>query len=257
MGFDSYSPQSELMHCSKHSHVYLTREILSQQVRSRNSQIVLVAALATLGACAPLAEVREINPRLGAQHGKLPQLQRAEQAIGEGQKLQRSDPERAIGFYLSGLETSDTALRKDPRNPLALRDYDFALSRVFSVIRDAHLDPWTRPLHVPAPNRGEHLLTHRAIANRLWRPQDYELIPADELDVRGKFVVPRLTRDGAGAALVAVRREQAPQIPLRFAPPRVYTAATAVARFAERKCEIQFIDPLASETVSISGRTLH
>ena len=38
------------------------------------------------------------------------------------------------------------------------------------------------------------------------------LIPADELDVRGKFVdVPRVTREGAGAALVAVRSEQAPQ----------------------------------------------
>ena len=89
---------------------------------------------------------------------------------------------------------------------MALRDYNFALSRVFSVIRDAHLDPWTRPLHVPAPNGGEYLLTHRAIANRLWRPQDFDLIPADELDVRGKFVVPRVTREGAGAALVAVRR---------------------------------------------------
>ena len=100
------------------------------------------------------------------------------------------------------------------------------------------------------------MLTHRAIANRLWRPQDYELIPADELDVRGKFVVPRLTREGAGAALVAVRSEQAPQVPMRFAPPRVYTAVTAVARFTGRKCEIEFIDPLATETVNVSGRSL-
>src|SRR4029077_11998544 len=127
--------------------------------------------------------------------------------------------------------------------------------RVFSATRHAHLDPWTRPLHVPAPN-GEHLLTHRAISNPLWRPQDDELISADELDVRGTFVVPRVTREGAGAALVAVRNEQAPQIPLRFAPPRVYTAVTAAARFTGRKCEIEFIDPLATETVNVSGRSL-
>ena len=209
-----------------------------------------------LGACAPLAQVREVNPRLGAQRGSPPELQRAEHAITEGQKLQRIDPHRASGFYLGGLEATGIAIQKDPRNPLALRDYNFALSRVFSLIRDAPFDPWTRPLIVPAPSGGEYLLTHRAIANRLWRPQDYELIPADELDVRGKFVVPRLTREGAGAALVAVRRERAPQIPLRFAPPRVYTAVSALARFTERKCEIQFIDPLATETVSISDRTL-
>jgi pimeloyl-ACP methyl ester carboxylesterase len=137
-----------------------------------------------------------------------------------------------------------------------LRDYDFALSRVFSATRDAHLNPWTCPLHVPAPNGGEYLLTNRANAKRLWQPQDYELIPADELNVRGRFVVPRVTREGAGAALVAVRSEQARQISMRFAPPRVYTAVTAVARFTGRKCEIEFIDPLATETVNLGGRIL-
>jgi pimeloyl-ACP methyl ester carboxylesterase len=224
-------------------------------MRSTQTSILLGALLA-LSACAPLAQVREIKPRLGAQHGTLPQLRHAELAIAEGDNLQRADPTRAIGFYLSGVESATSELRKDPNDRIALRDYNFALSRVFSVIHDAHLDPWTRPLHIPAPNRGQYLLTNRAIANRLWRPQDYELIPADELDVRGKFVVPRVIREGAGAALVAVRSEQAPQIPVPFAPPRVYTAVTAVARFTGRKCEIEFIDPLATETVNISGRNL-
>ena len=217
---------------------------------------LLVAAVATLSACAPLAQVREVNPRLGAQHGALPQLQLAEQAITGAEQLQWTNPNRAIGFYLSGVESATRELRKNPKDRIALRDYNFALSRVFSVIRDAPFEPWTRPLNVPAPSGGEYLLTHRAIANRLWRPQDYELIPADELDVRGKFVVPRLTREGAGAALIAVRTPQAPEIRQRFIPPRIYLAVTAVAHFARRKCEIEFIDPLATETVNISGRTL-
>jgi pimeloyl-ACP methyl ester carboxylesterase len=55
---------------------------------------------------------------------------------------------------------------------------------------------------------------------------------------------------------VAVRSEQAPQVPLRFAPPRVYTAVTAVALFTGRKCEIEFMDPLAAETVNFVDRTL-
>jgi pimeloyl-ACP methyl ester carboxylesterase len=235
---------------------YFARKTLSQQVRSRKGDIVLVAALATFVGCAPLAEVRETNPRLGAQHGTVPQLQRAEQQIANGQELKRRDPDRAVGFYLASIESATSELRNDPKDRIALRDYNFALSRVFSATRDAHLDPWTRPLHVPAPNGGEYLLTNRAVANRLWRPQDYELIPADELDVRGKFVVPRVTREGAGAALVAVRNEEAPQIPLRFAPPRVYTAVTGVARFTGRECEIELNDPLATETVNLAGCTL-
>jgi pimeloyl-ACP methyl ester carboxylesterase len=226
------------------------------RIRSTQTPILVLGALLALSACAPLAHVREIRPRLGAQHGTLPQLRHAEQAIAEGDNLQRADPTRAIGFYLSGVESATRELRRNLNDRMALRDYDFALSRVFSVIHDAHLDPWTRRLHVPAPNGGQYLLTNRAIANRLWRPQDYELIPADELDVRGTFVVPRVTREGAGAALVAVRSEQAPQVPLRFAPPRVYTAVTAIALFSGRKCEIEFMDPLATETVNFVDRTL-
>jgi pimeloyl-ACP methyl ester carboxylesterase len=225
------------------------------QWMARIKNHIVVAALTTLAACAPLAQVHKVTPSLGAPHGTLPHLQRAERAIVDAENIKHTDPKKGIGLYLSGVESATTELRKNPKDRIALRDYNFALSRVFSVIRDAHLDPWTHPLHIPAPN-GEDLLGHRAIADRLWRPQDYDLIPTDELDVCGTFVVPRLTRDGAGAALVAVRSEQAPQIPMRFAPPRVYTAVTAVAQFVGRKCEIQFIDPLASETVSISGRAL-
>jgi len=217
--------------------------------------LIVVAAVATFAACAPLAQVQHVNPSLGTPHGILPDLQRAERAIADAENTKHTDPKTGIGLYLSGVESATRELRKNPTDHIALRDYNFALSRVFSVIRDAHLDPWTRPLQVPAPN-GEDSLGYRAVADRLWRPQDYNLIPADELDVRGKFVVPRLTRDGAGAALVAVRSDQAPQIPVRFAPPRVYTAVTAVAQFAGPKCEIQFIDPLAIETVNISGRVL-
>ena len=176
--------------------------------------VVLVGALATLVGCAPLAEVREINPRLGAQHGTPPQLQRAEQQIANGQEVKRTAPNKAIGSYLAGLQLATSELRNSPKDRIALRDYNFALSRVFSTIRDAHLDPWTHSLHIPVKDGGEYRLTNRAIANRLWQPQDYELIPADELDVRGKFVVPRVTREGAGAALVAVRSEQAPHVPV-------------------------------------------
>jgi len=82
------------------------------------------------------------------------------------------------------------------------------------------------------------------------------LIPADELKVRGQFVVPRVTRTGAGASLVAVRNEQAPEARQRFIAGRVYVAVTAVAHFKGRRCEIEFMDPLAVETANVSGRTL-
>ena len=60
---------------------------MTSRIKRNQALVLLVAALATLGACAPLAEVREVNPRLGAQHGTPPQLQRAEQPIADAEQL--------------------------------------------------------------------------------------------------------------------------------------------------------------------------
>jgi pimeloyl-ACP methyl ester carboxylesterase len=237
----------------------MSRIKLSHQfalIKRSQTKILLILALATLGACAPLAEVRQINPRLGAQYGTPPQLHEAEQSIAVAENFKRTDPERAVGFYLSGVESATSELRKNPRDRLALRDYDFALSRVFSVIWDAHLNPWTHPLHVPAANGSDYILTQRPAKNRLWKAQDYELIPADELDLRGKFVAQRVTREGIGAPLVAIRNPQAPTIRQPFVPPKVYASSTAVARFGDRQCQIEFVDPLDTETVRVSGKSL-
>jgi pimeloyl-ACP methyl ester carboxylesterase len=221
----------------------------------RRNQIVVVAAFAMLGACAPLAKVSETKPGLGPPPGTIPHLRASEQAIAEGQKLERTDPLRAIGFYLTGAEAATAELRKNSKDSLATRDYNFALSRVFAVIRDAHLDPWTHALRVPRPT-GEYVLSDRPHANRLWKPQEFDLIPADALDVRGKFVLPRNTRPGAGAALVAVRNEPFAEMQQRFVAARIYFAVTAVAHFNGQRCEIEFMDPLAIESTNISGRSL-
>ena len=58
------------MRCSNRFCVYLSRRILSKQVRRSKTHIVVIAALATLSGCAPLATVREISPRLGAEYDK-------------------------------------------------------------------------------------------------------------------------------------------------------------------------------------------
>ena len=224
---------------------------------SRGSEAwILLPILFALTACAPLASVREVHPKLRPQPATSPEIHKAEQAIAAGQQLQRSDPNRAIGFYLSGVESATNEIRKHPTDPLALRDYDFALSRVFSVIRDSHLDPWTHPLRVPAANGSNYLLTQQRPKEWFWKAQDYELIPADELDLRGKFIVHRVIRDGIGAPLVAIRNPQAPTIRQPFILPHIYAPATAVAEFRGRQCEIEFVDPLTIETVNVSGQSL-
>ena len=113
--------------------------IAASRVKRSKTHIVVIALLATLSGCAPLATVRETSPRLGGPYGTSPQLQRAEQQIAAGQQLKTSHPDRATGFYLAGAESATSELRKNPKDRIALRDYNFALSRVFSVIRDDSL----------------------------------------------------------------------------------------------------------------------
>ena len=214
----------------------------------------LVGVLMALTACAPLAVVHQTHPQL-ASNGEAPsRLKFAEEAIADGHKIQRSEPRRAIGLYLSSVEAAGAEWRRNPNDSRAVRDYNFALARVFSTIRDAHLNPWTNPLSVPSPGGGEFVLSPHPSADPRWKPQDFDLIPADELEVHGKFVVPRLTREGIGASLVAVHAPDAPTIRQPFLPHRVYLAVTAIAQFNGRNCKIEFIDPLATETVTVADR---
>jgi len=50
--------------------------------------------------------------------------------------------------YLSAAKTAEDQIHRDPRNAAAKRDYNFAVGRIFEIIRGAKLDPWTKPLEV-------------------------------------------------------------------------------------------------------------
>src|SRR5208283_1456294 len=47
---------------------------LRKQIKRSQTHILLAAALAALGACAPLAEVSKTEPKLGAQDGTIAEL---------------------------------------------------------------------------------------------------------------------------------------------------------------------------------------
>jgi pimeloyl-ACP methyl ester carboxylesterase len=160
----------------------------------------------------------------------------------------------ALEGYLNALEAASRELARNPKDADARRDYNFALARVFTTIRDARLDPWTRPLTVPGANGG-FVLTHRPDPRPNWNPALYEFTPADQFDVHGKYVSERIVRKGLGAAVVAIGREVHKDARAEFALPRVYYGVTAIARFEGRRCVLSFEDPLAVETVRFGRHT--
>src|SRR5262249_17243256 len=133
--------------------------------------------------------------------------------------------------------------------------YNFGVSRIFQIIQDAKLDPWTKPLTVPTAT-GEFVLTYRPDPRPEWNAALYDFTPADEFDVGGKYVTERTTRDGIGAAIVAVEREPENNARQRFTPSRIFYSVTVVAHFQGRRCVLEFYDPLDKETANFDGRAV-
>jgi pimeloyl-ACP methyl ester carboxylesterase len=213
-------------------------------------------AAVVLSGCARDATVATIRPRLHPLRTTAAALISVQQDIVRALREEKGSPSAAIGGYLNAAQTAAQQLQRDPKDTEARDAYNYAVSRVISALQKAKLDPWTQPLHVPAPDGGEYILTHRHDPRPEWNPALYDFTPADEFDVGGVYVTERTTRDGIGAPLVAVGRGQRGRYREDFALPRTYYGVTAVARFDRaRRCVLSFEDPLASERVTIGSRT--
>ena len=215
-----------------------------------------LGAVLILSGCATsrYAEVRHRKPQLKGPPGAEP-LATAEQNLKRAMHEERAKPLAAMADCLEALHFASDELKRDPRNATAARDYNFGVSRVFQIIHDTNLDPWTQPLSVPA-TQGEFVLTYKPDPRPEWNPALYDFTPADEFDVSGKYVTERTTRDGIGAPIVAVERQESKNARGKAAPSRIFRTVSAIAQFHRRRCVLEFYDPLDAETVSFEGRTV-
>src|SRR6266480_1532408 len=230
---------------------------ISQRIDSSCMRMVLVGlGVLTLAGCAtsPYAEVWHKKPQLTGPRGPEP-LATAEQNFTKAMREERAHPLVAMADCLVALQSASDQLKRNPRNATAVRDYNFGVSRIFQIIHDTNLDPWTQPLSVPTA-QGDFVLTYEPDPRPEWNPALYEFTPADEFDVGGKYVTERTTRDGIGAPIVAVEREASKERREKLAPSRIFRTVTAIAQFHGGRCVLEFYDPLDQESVSFYGRTV-
>jgi len=192
--------------------------------------LTLTAILALSGCSQQYATVKEIRP------------QRA------GFDTKAGEPLATLDRHLGAAESAWRKLAANPADVESRRDYNFAVSRICGTLADSKLEPWKQPLKV-----GSRTLAWKRDPRPDWNPARYEIIPADQLDIRGKYVDEREIKEGLGAPLVAKRlADQA----VDYAPtPHSYFGATAIARFEGSRCVLAFEDPLASETTRVGGRS--
>ncbi len=221
------------------------------KISIRTRLIVAVTCLAFFAGCAQIAVVSEKRPAPLPPGSDADRV--ATQTIDRALVEEKKQPIVALGGFVAAARDSLRQLDRNPANAEARRDYNFAVARIFTVVRDAKLDPWTHPMRVGA--NGEFTLTWKRDPRPEWDPALYDLIPADELDFKGTYVKDHVTKEGIGAPLVAKRELTAQQASAFFCPPYIYYSVTATAQFEGSRCVISVNDPLAAESVRVDGHT--
>src|SRR5438034_5241167 len=203
--------------------------------------IVAGACLTFFAGCAQIAVVSEKRP------AALPPVsganQVATQTIDRALVEEKKQPTVALGAFIAAARDSLHQLDRNPSDAEARRAYNFAVARIFTVVRDTKLDPWTHPMRVGGD--GEFTLTWKRDPRPEWNLALYDLIPADELDFKGTYVKDHVKKDGIGAPLVAKRELTAQQASAFFTPPYIYYSVTATAQFEGSSCVISINDTLA------------
>lgn len=218
------------------------------------AQFLLAALPLAQTGCSGYAEVSEREPKLLPLNSTAAPVMAAEQKIAVGLKSASKNPTAAIGDLLVAARKASEQLEKVPGDAAARDAYNFAVSRVFGVIKRAQLDPWASPLSVPSAE-GEIVLTHRPDPRPGWDPKLFDFTPADRIDLKGSYVKHRTERPGIGAPLVAKGKGVNERMKQEFTIPRIYYGVTAVVRFEGKKAVVSFEDPLAVEEIQFAGRT--
>lgn len=168
----------------------------------------------------------------------------------------RSKPEAVLGRYLDAASIAARTLQAQPGDAAALRDYNFAVSRVFEVIHDFNLEPWKAPVAATGDS-GAWQCTFPSGHTPQRDPSLYHIIPADRFHFSGTYVAPQAVKGGLGAPLIATSRDGIDATKIdRFAQgKRVYYGITGILRFEGRRCVVSYQDPLSTETVNFAGHT--
>jgi len=201
-----------------------------------------------LAGCAQIATVTVVKPHLAPGIPKASADRGAQQLVRRALKDERSQPLVALASLVEAAEISAKQLDHNPTDADARHDYNFAVERIFGVMREAHLMPWSKPVRL-----GARTLAWKLHPRAVWNPTLYDLIPADQLNIRSSLMDVRETKDGVGAPLVAKRVGD--QVHDLAPTPHFFYCATGIARFEGPRCVLALEDPLEAETTRLGRHT--
>jgi pimeloyl-ACP methyl ester carboxylesterase len=160
----------------------------------------------------------------------------------------------ALGHDLLAVKISEGVLERQPKNESARSLYNFAVARVVQDVDRTDLEPWRRPITVSTDQGGYTLVSPKPV-DAEHDPSRYDLFPTDTLKIGGTFFKNYSSVSGVGAPIVAVARTETLHFRQQYKYHRVYAPVTAIVRFSGRQTQLEFIDPLKTEKVSLNKHT--
>jgi pimeloyl-ACP methyl ester carboxylesterase len=161
----------------------------------------------------------------------------------------------ALGHDLLAARISYGVLERQPKNESARSIYNFAVARVVQDVDRTDVQPWRHPIAV-STDQGTYTLVSPKPADADHDPSRYDLLPTDTLKIGGKSFKTYSTVSGIGAPIAVVGRTETPRFRQQYKYRRVYAPITAIVRFSGRRADLEFIDPLNTEKITVNKRSL-
>ena len=203
------------------------------------------------GCAAQLATVKTKPARLPQG---LPVEAPLESATNYLRIAEHEEPLPALGHDLLAAKISYGVLERQPKNESARSIYNFAVARVVQDVDRTDLEPWRHPVTV-VTDEGRYTLVSPKPVDADHDPSRYDLFPTDTLKIGGTFFTTYSTVSGVGAPIAVVGRTESPHFRQQYKLRRIYAPITAIVRFSGRKANLEFLDPLNAERITLNKQT--
>ena len=167
---------------------------------------------------------------------------------------EHEQPSAALGHDVLAAKISYGVLERQPKNESARSIYNFAVARVVQDVDRTDIEPWRHPVTV-VTDEGRYTLVSPQPVDTDHDPSRYDLFPTDTLKIGGKFFQTYSTVSGLGAPIAVVGRTESPHFRQQYKLRRIYAPTTAIVRFSGRKADLEFIDPLNAERITLNKQT--
>jgi PGAP1-like protein len=167
----------------------------------------------------------------------------------------KRDPQAALYRNLEIASRTWLDLSRDPNDSTARLQYNFAVARLVSLLQATGKMEGAGAVTI---GTGAHTfrLTFTSDLKGFIDPRNCRFVPADELAISGTYYQQRVRREGIGAPVLASIDTPVENARAQFlVSDKIYYGVTAILEFQGNEARLILKDPLASDTVSIGGRS--